>query len=73
MTGDQSKPGSGRPPNDGEAALSWIQLRVTTKRKNAYVRAANKRKLSEWVFEHLDQAAGYNPSTEDQFKSGLQV
>jgi hypothetical protein len=66
MANGQPKANSGRPPNDGEAALSWIQLRTTTRRKSAYVRAANKRKLSEWVFEHLDKAAGYTPSTQDQ-------
>ena len=52
----------GRPPLDGEAAMSWIQLRTTQARKGAYVRAANGRKLSEWVFEHLDKAAGYKPN-----------
>ncbi len=26
-------------------------------RKNAYVRAAKPRKLTAWIFEHLDKAA----------------
>jgi hypothetical protein len=29
-------------------------------RKNAYVKAAKPKKLTEWIFEHLDQAAGYS-------------
>jgi hypothetical protein len=50
---------AGRPPRDGEAATGQIQLRVTMARKNAYVRAAKPKKLTEWVVEHLDKAAGY--------------
>jgi len=49
----------GRPPQDGAAAKGWIQLRVTMTRKNAYVRAAKPRKLTEWIFSILDKAAGY--------------
>lgn len=65
MTDPESKSNVGRPPNDGETALSWIQIRVTSRRKAAYVHAAKGRKLSEWVFEHLDKAAGYNAAKED--------
>ena len=57
---------SGRPPIDGEPAKHQIQLRVTGGRKNAYVRAAKPRKLTEWVFEHLDRAAGYKPEPENK-------
>ncbi len=52
---------SGRPPISGETATAQIQLRVTMARKNAYVRAARPRKLTEWIFAHLDRAAGYQP------------
>ena len=53
----------GRPPlPHGEAADSQIQLRVTRKRKSAYVRAANKKKqtLAAWCFEALDKESGYS-------------
>jgi hypothetical protein len=50
---------AGRPPLSGEAATEQIQLRVTMARKNAYVRAAKPKKLTEWIFENLDKAAGY--------------
>ncbi|MGD1088713.1 MAG: hypothetical protein ABR955_08305 [Verrucomicrobiota bacterium] len=50
----------GRPPIHGEAATGQIQLRVTMARKNAYVRAAKPKKLTEWIFENLDKAAKYN-------------
>jgi len=49
----------GRPLTDGVAATGHIQLRVTMARKNAYVRAAKPKKLTEWIFENLDKAAGY--------------
>jgi hypothetical protein len=52
-------PKAGRPPRDGEAATGQIQLRVTMARKNAYVRAAQPKKLTEWIVEHLDKASGY--------------
>lgn len=42
-----------------EPADSWLQVRVTRRRKAAYVRAAHPRPLSEWITDHLDQAAGY--------------
>jgi hypothetical protein len=50
----------GRPARDGQAADCWIQLRVTMKRKNAYVRAAKPKKLTEWIFEQLDRASGFS-------------
>lgn len=58
---DPRKPerGPGQPPIDGEAAKAQIQLRCTMRRKNAYVRAAKPGKLSEWIFEQLDKASGY--------------
>lgn len=52
----------GRPPlPKGQAADSQIQLRVTRKRKGAYVRAASKKKqtLAAWCFEALDKESGY--------------
>lgn len=52
----------GRPTKEGEPATGQIQLRTTMERKNAYVRAAKPRKLTEWIFEHLDKAAGYTPT-----------
>jgi hypothetical protein len=52
----------GRPPlPDSERADSQIQLRVTRRRKAAYVRAANIKKetLAAWCFTHLDKASGH--------------
>jgi hypothetical protein len=54
----------GRPPlPDGERADSQIQLRVTRKRKAAYVRAAGQKNqtLAAWCFESLDRESGYRP------------
>ena len=59
MNTDQPK--RGQPPKDGVPAIGQIQLRVTMARKNAYVRAAKPRKLTAWIFEHLDKAASYEP------------
>jgi len=55
----------GRPPIDGTSRESWIQFRTTGERKGAYVRISHGRgmKLSEWITEQLDKAAGYTPST----------
>ncbi len=53
----------GRPPlPKGQAAESQIQLRVTHKRKGAYVRAASRKKqtLAAWCFEALDKESGYS-------------
>ena len=55
-------PQIGRPPLPAsERADSQIQLRVTRKRKGAYVRAATKKKqtLAAWCFEALDKESGY--------------
>lgn len=59
---DPRKPG--RPPINGETATGHIHLRVTMARKNAYVAAAKPRKLTAWMFEHLDKAANYKASDE---------
>lgn len=52
----------GRPllPESAKAAVQ-IQLRVQTKRKAAYVKAANQKQqtLAAWMFEQCDAAAGY--------------
>lgn len=56
------QPKIGRPPlPDSERADSQIQLRVTRKRKGAYVRAASKKKqtLAAWCFDALDKESGY--------------
>lgn len=58
------QPKRGRPPIAGETATGQIQLRTTMARKNAYVRAAKPKKLTEWIFCHLDKAANYNPENE---------
>jgi hypothetical protein len=53
----------GRPiaSRDG-AATSWVQLRVTRRRKAAWVKASAPGKLSAWVQEQLDRAANYQDS-----------
>lgn len=51
----------GRPPVEGVAATGHIHLRTTLARKSAYVKAAKPRKLTEWIFEKLDKASGYEP------------
>lgn len=57
-------PKPGRPPlPPGEGADSQIQLRVTRKRKAAYVRAAHGKTLAAWCFEYLDAAAGFDPDS----------
>ncbi len=56
-----------RPPRDDQSATSWLQVRVTPRRKAAYVRAARPGKLSAWVQRVLDGAAGY--LAEQQSKS----
>lgn len=58
-------PKRGQPPKDGVAATGQIQLRVTMARKNAYVRAAKPKKLTEWIFEHLDRASKYHAGEMD--------
>lgn len=58
----KEEPRAGRPvlPDD-QRADSQIQLRVTRKRKAAYVRAANARAqtLARWCFAALDREAGF--------------
>lgn len=52
--------GPGRPPlPDDERASSQIQLRVTRKRKAAYVRASQPGTLADWMFRVCDEASGY--------------
>jgi hypothetical protein len=58
----KNQPKRGQPPKDGSPATGQIQLRVTMARKNAYVRAAKPRKLTAWIFEHLDKASKYEPT-----------
>jgi uncharacterized protein (DUF1778 family) len=57
-----NQPKRGRPPAEGETASGHIQARTTMSRKNAYVRAAQARKmkLTEWIFDCCDKAAGYS-------------
>ena len=56
-------PKPGRPPlPEGQAATGDIHIRTTLARKNAYVKAAKPKKLTEWIFEKLDKAADYNES-----------
>lgn len=43
-------------------ADSFLALRITTRRKAAYVKAAHRspqKKLADWAQDHLDRAAGY--------------
>ena len=45
-----------------EPAESFLAMRITTRRKAAYVKAAHKspqKKLVDWATHHLDAAAGY--------------
>ncbi|MDE2106004.1 MAG: hypothetical protein KGL39_52765 [Patescibacteria group bacterium] len=52
----------GRPLTDSTPASGHIHLRVTLERKNAYVRAARrkKQKLSEWMVAACDKEAASN-------------
>ena len=55
---------SGTPNNTNaqqgpEPKESLLVLRITRKRKGAYIRAARPGPLSPWVQHHLDKAAGY--------------
>ena len=68
------EPTRGRPPlPKGTAATSQIQLRVQTKRKAAYVRAAKGMTLAEWCFKHLDAASGYQDTTDPERKGNDKV
>ena len=45
-----------------EPAESFLAMRITTRRKAAYVKAAHKspqKKLVDWATHHLDAAAGH--------------
>jgi hypothetical protein len=45
-----------------EPAESFLAMRITTRRKAAYVKAAHKspqKKLVDWATHHLDAAANY--------------
>ena len=64
MKSNEENPKVGRPPLDGAAATGQIQLRVTMARKNAYIRAAKPKKLTEWIFESLDKSADYRADYE---------
>lgn len=63
MSAPKSNLKRGQPPKDGVRADAQIQLRTTLARKNAYVKAAKPRKLTEWIFEKLDKESGYQPKT----------
>lgn len=55
-----NNPSRGRPPlPDSERADSQIQLRVTRRRKSAYVRSAKGGTLAAWMFRVCDDAARY--------------
>ncbi len=59
MIAATTKPKRGRPVEEGEPASGHIHIRTTLSRKSAYVRAARPQKLTDWIFENLDKAAGY--------------
>ncbi|MDD5350033.1 MAG: hypothetical protein PHQ12_07465 [Chthoniobacteraceae bacterium] len=59
VTPDPTPPKLGRPTIEATAADTQIHLRVTRRRKSAYVRAAKPSTLAAWCFLHLDKAAGY--------------
>jgi len=45
-----------------EPAEAFLSMRITSRRKSAYVRAAHKspqKKLVDWATHHLDAAAGH--------------
>lgn len=53
-------PPPGRPIKSDAPASSWLQIRITKRRKAAYVRAAHPAKLTEWAQAHLDRAANFS-------------
>lgn len=55
---NKNKPGRPTLP-DNQRADSQIQLRVSRKRKAAYIRAAKPGTLAGWCFRNLDQASGF--------------
>jgi hypothetical protein len=55
------EPRLGRPPlPKSERAESQIQLRVSRKRKAAYVRAARPGTLAAWIFTVCDKASDHS-------------
>jgi len=45
-----------------EPAEAFLSMRITSRRKSAYVKAAHKspqKKLVDWATHHLDAAAGH--------------
>lgn len=56
---EETERGRGRPPIAGETAGAHIHIRTTLKRKLAYMKAARPRKLTDWITDKLDAAAGY--------------
>ena len=43
-------------------ADAYLSMRITTRRKSAYVKAAHRsqqKKLVDWATHHLDRRAGY--------------
>jgi len=55
----------GRPTQESHAAIGHIHMRVTMARKNAYVQAAKPKGLTEWIFQQLDKASGYETTEQD--------
>jgi hypothetical protein len=66
--GHGNAPGQGRPTDELQAATSTMYFRCTPARKAAYVRAAKKRPLVDWVFEVCDRAADYTPKPNPENK-----
>lgn len=64
MNNDEEPRGRGRPPIAGETAGAHIHIRTTLKRKLAYMKAARPRKLTDWITDKLDAAAGYDSKQE---------
>lgn len=48
-----------KPLPEAERASSYVMLRVTRRRKAAYVRAAKGQTLAGWACAQLDRAAGF--------------
>jgi hypothetical protein len=63
-----NEPQAGRPTKDESAATHHIHIRTTKERKNAYVKAAKPGKLTDWIVEHLDNAAKFNPNNHDKIR-----
>ncbi len=52
-------PGNNNAQHGDQPKESLLVVRLTRKRKGAYVRAARPGPLAPWVQHHLDKAAGY--------------